>query len=431
MPICPEQYSELPPLELLEAASQGKAALDHRWLRALLERPQESVAAIARFVQEDRSRDRVDLEEELILLARHFRAPELLPYLLQLARRYSQDIPELLFETIASYGEQAFEPVLALYRELGPAKAGDVPFLLVSLGVENPEVDRVLKELATVDAEDAEFCRRVYEEIRRGERRAEPEPVNLWELFPEKDQPAFDELPFDERLEFFDCPSPETREAVAKSLFNLQDLPRRVIDKLIDVAQNDPDARVRAAAWRSLSLEAERRGILDKMLQRLEDPATPDVEKGGLLVALVDNVSDPKVRRFIIELYDKPEARAYALEAMWRSLDPRFAQFMVDHIDDPDPKIREQAILGAGYLGATAVLSRIERLLTDDQFRHPALVAYSLLAPVELKPEEVRKLLEAIDNKAGGLSTDEVELVKEALDSRMVLHRKKPVFSPE
>lgn len=429
MVLCPERYPEASPLELLEAAAQGKAALDQRWLCALLDRPADTVAAIVEFLSRDRSCDRIDLEEELILLARQLKASELVPFLMDRVRRYAEDIPELLFETVASYGELVWEPLLNLYRELGPKRAGDVAFLLVSLGLVRPEIDQILSELEQLDREEAEFCRQVYEQVRQGERQPESEDWDLWSRFPEKDDPPFETLPYEERIEFFACESAETREAAARSLFNISELPPAVIKKLIQVAREDPDPRVRAAAWRSLSLEAERFRLVDGMLERLKDPATPAVEKGGLIVALVDKVTDPRVRRFVIELYDQPEARAYALEAMWRSLDLRFARFMIEHLQDPDPQIREQAILGAGYLGAVAALPQIERAIDDDRFRHAALVAYSLLAPMELTPEGARKLFEEIDERAGGLSVDEADLVREAIDSRMILHRKRPVFS--
>ena len=62
----PDQLSALTPAAVLDAAAQGHLGLDHRFLHALLDRPQESQPALLAFAQRDRSSDAIDLAPELI-----------------------------------------------------------------------------------------------------------------------------------------------------------------------------------------------------------------------------------------------------------------------------------------------------------------------------------------------------------------------------
>ena len=57
----PNQLASVAPALILDAIARGYLALDRRALRALVERPNETVAAIAGFAKRDHSEDVVDL----------------------------------------------------------------------------------------------------------------------------------------------------------------------------------------------------------------------------------------------------------------------------------------------------------------------------------------------------------------------------------
>jgi hypothetical protein len=124
------------------------------------------------------------------------------------------------------------------------------------------------------------------------------------------------------------------------------------------------------------------------------------------------------------------EARAKALEAMWRSFDRGFSSYFPAHVDDPDEAIRRQAILGVGYLGIGSAAERLRQYFDDEHWRPDALYAWALSTPAEITRGRIRGLFRKIDRTAGGLSAGEAELVQLALDQRLLLHGLEPVFFP-
>jgi hypothetical protein len=119
------------------------------------------------------------------------------------------------------------------------------------------------------------------------------------------------------------------------------------------------------------------------------------------------------------------------MESMWRSFDKQFSKYFPKHLEDPDLDVRRQAIWGTGYMGLGDEAFRLKRLFEDDELRQDALFAYALCMPGEITRGRVRRLLKKIDDVAGGLSQGETELVKVALDQRLVMHRLEPVFAEE
>jgi hypothetical protein len=129
------------------------------------------------------------------------------------------------------------------------------------------------------------------------------------------------------------------------------------------------------------------------------------------------------------EFYANPVARAKALEAMWRSFDPQFADYFPRHLEDPDVEIRRAAIRGVGYMRLGSYAGRLRAMFEDENFRPDALFAYALSVPAEISRGRVRGLFRKIDDAAGGLSPGEAELVQVALDQRLAMHGLAPVFS--
>ena len=101
------------------------------------------------------------------------------------------------------------------------------------------------------------------------------------------------------------------------------------------------------------------------------------------------------------------------------------------HLDDPDAAIKTQAIWGVGYLGLTSEAPRLVELFEDEQFRTDALFAYALSVPGETSPGRVRGLMKKVEEAAGEFREDEEDLVRIALDQRLMLHGKSPVFFPD
>ena len=74
---------------------------------------------------------------------------------------------------------------------------------------------------------------------------------------------------------------------------------------------------------------------------------------------------------------------------------------------------------------------RLEELFDDEEFRSDALFAYALSVPGETSPGRVRALMTKVEEAAGGFREDEEDLVRIALDQRLMLHGKSPVFFPD
>ena len=151
----------------------------------------------------------------------------------------------------------------------------------------------------------------------------------------------------------------------------------------------------------------------------------------GAAIGLAEQSDNAAVYQAILNLYQDPRGRAKALKAMARSFDKRFADYPPKHLDDPDPDIKTQAIWGVGYLDLASEAPRLVELFDDDEFRTDALFAYALAIPGETSPGRVRALMTKVEEAAGGFREDEEDLVRIALDQRLMLHGKSPVFFPD
>lgn len=418
MILTPDQYTAAAPYELLAAAACGRAAIDHRWLGALLANRERLIPDLLRFLSEDPSRHRIDIRLDLVRLIRHLRAVEALPFLMDLVALYYADAPDPLVETICDFGAAAIEPLLRLYERFGPAGSSVVPFLLASLGVKDERIERVLKEVEAADPEEGNFCREVYEQDRSEQTE---EAFDIWEEYPEASPPPLESLPEPELLEFLDSPAAEHRVAAVRALGDRSELSRKILGRLIALGRSDPDASVRAEVWRALAGRHETiEELHGELLARLGEESVPATEKAGLVVALAESARHPLVRSWILRLYDDPATRARALEAMWRSLDRDFVRFFPPHLEDPDPDVAGEAIAGVGHLRITSELSRVERLLEHEELRPIALLAYTLAMPGQASPGRVEAMFRKVENLAGGLDPEEAEIVRRSLDARLM-----------
>jgi hypothetical protein len=164
------------------------------------------------------------------------------------------------------------------------------------------------------------------------------------------------------------------------------------------------------------------------MRARLAEDTVDPRERAGLVVALAAEAGDPAIRGHILRLYDDPSTRAQALKAMGLSLDKTFAPHFPPHLDDPDPKVRLEAVSGVGYLEIRSELARLERFFAERDVRPVALFAYALAAPARISRADLRILVRKIENLAGGFTEDDEEAVQTAVDLRLHSHGIAPLF---
>jgi SEC-C motif len=432
-------------------------------LHAILDRPGQSLSDLVRFASEDHEDDLMDLDPLLIDLFRVIATPEALPFFMGVVRRNTGDVPDDLVESIVQLGAVAVDPLLKVFNELNPDDAGDVPFVLAALRVRDPRILEALTRRLENDPQDAALCLEIY-----GDSAAIPaleaalakispddprsrahlqavieslstpglatpetnEPFDIWALYPDETVPDFAALEDEDRLAMLEKGSSSLRVAVALS-FQGVELSDEVRSRLIELAKTDPDPTVRGACWEAFGELDDEPELLDAMLRVLANPQSAVEEKGGAAVGLAEQSSNPAVFQAILALYQNPRGRAKALKAMARSFDRRFAAYPPKHLDDPDPAIKTQAIWGVGYLGLSSEASRLRELFEDYDFRSDALFAYALSVPGETSSGRVRSLMKKVEEAAGEFREDEEDLVRIALDQRLMLHGKSPVFFPD
>jgi HEAT repeat protein len=459
----PGRYEGVPAYQLLEAAGIGYIPLDRRLLHAILDFPENSLPDIVRFAAQDHSADLMDLDPLLIDLFHSLHTPAALPFFLRVMRDNPGDVPDDLVESIVELGEASVAPVLELLGELDGKDAGDVPFVLAALRVRDRRVLEALTRRLERDPQDAALCLEMYgdpaaipalkaalDRIPVDDPRsrapiqavieglaapaeASPEsgqPFDIWALYPAKAATDYSALEDEDRLAMLQNGSANLRAEVALS-YQGTDTSDEARARLIQLAKTDPDATVRGACWEALGEIGDEPELSDAMLKVLADPKAPIEEKSGAAIGLAEQADNPAVYQAILDLYEDPRGRAKALKAMARSFDQRFAGYPPQHLDDPDPDIKTQAIWGIGYLDLSSEAPRLEELFDDEEFRTDALFAYALSIPGQTSSGRIRALMAKVEEAAGGFREDEEDLIRIALDQRLMLHGKSPVFFPD
>ena len=458
----PAQYAETPPYKLLEAAARGSVGIDHRFLHALVDHPERTLPDLVRFAAEDHLDDKLDLDPVLVDIFRYLRTPESLPFLMKLVRRDPLNIEDELIQAFVELGAPSVDPLLELLSELEGSDAGDVPFLLASLHVRDPRILAALLRrleqepwdgaltleiygdpeavpaleaaLARVDPGDSRTRGYIEAAIRmlslgRLNWTEEREKCEIWGQYNEEESPEFDALDEEDLLAMLEHGSAELRADVAASF--PAEIPLKARARLLELAKTDPDMKVRQACWETLGEISDEPEVRRAMLAVIANPDASLEEKSGATVALARQSDNPDVFRAIENLYQNPSSRSSALKAMGRSMDRRFAAYPAKHLDDPDEDIQGQAIWAVGYLNLSSEAPRLETFFKHPRLRTPALFAYALAVPGETSRGRVQALLNKIERVAGELDADEQELVRLALDQRLLLHGHKPVFFTE
>lgn len=454
---------------LLQDAALGRIGVDRRLIRAILGAP-DAAAAVLNFARSPREKHRLELDPLLVDLFRYLsntdptgQAP--LDFYLDAIRRSPEEVSDELAEAIFPLRELAIEPLLKLYQELGEEQGAEAAFLLAGLRVHDPRVLEILLERLEYDAADGAFLLGLYgdpgsraalekmlveippedvelrreilhaiEELDSPQPHYEPQPFDILAEYPEYEPPAFDLLSEAERLELLASEDARVRAGAAHSFFNAE-LSAPAKTALLGLATSDADAVVRAKAWESLADATAESAIRDAMIAILNDPSRPVIERGGAAVGLYSVADRDDVRQGIEALYEiGGEARAKALEAMWRSLWPAYSRYFAPLLDDSDPKILREALRGVGYFRLSREAGKIatffDREEPFDKLREDALFAYALAMPGETTRGRVRGMLRKIDQLAN-LTSFEAQLVEFALDERLRLSGLDPVFEGE
>jgi hypothetical protein len=459
----PAALANIPVYDLLQAGARGHVGIDQRFIRAILDRGEQAVPDLLRFGLEERQDDRVDLEEDLIAVFRHLHSEQALPFYIACVRRQPDEVPDDLVEGILPFGEKAVDPLLEICGTLEEDQTADSAFLLANLGVRDSRILEILLDRLDFDAGDGAFCLGLYgdpaakpalekmlaeipaednelrreftfaiEQIDAGKSARvsqDPEPFDIWEIYPDEAPPPFEVLSTAEVLEMLESESAGNRISAAESFRN-RELDALSAESLFEHAKTDRDAKVRAACWEALA-DADDDKIRAAMKRVVRDSSRDIVERSGALVGLCNASDDPQVAAQMREFYESSATRAKALEAMWRSFDKQFSGYFPKHLDDADMDIKRQAIWGTGYMGLGGEATRLEKMFDDQELRQDALFAYAMCVPGEISRGRVRRMLRKIDDAAGALSPGETELVKIALDQRLIMHRLEPVFSEE
>jgi HEAT repeat protein len=457
--LTPDQFAEAPVYDLLKAAAEGKAGMDHRWLQAILDRGEEAVPDLVQFGTENLADYPVPVDEELLAIFQHLKSPASVPFFVEYLRRNGSDVPEDFVDAIYPVREAALEPLIELYDELEEDQAGEVAFCLAAFRIRHPRVLEILTDRLEYDLAEGAINLSLYgdpearpalekmlastddEHLRNQLQDAiddlgrEPEPFeeefDIRDFFPEKARPETAVLEEADLRAMLDASDPEYRFTAAAGFIN-RDYGDDVQAALLNHARSDESAEVRAKCWEALGSDvADDQRVYEAMLARLRDETAPKIERAGALAGLGQRADEDAIRPYAEEFYHDPETRAAALAAMWNSLDRSFSIYFPPHLDDPDPEVRKQAISGVGYLGIYESAEKLRTYFDNDQYRPNALFAYALSARSEVSPGRMRSLLRRIDELAGGLSEEENELVEIALDERLLLHGHKPVFHPD
>jgi hypothetical protein len=422
--------------------------------------------AVLDFGKRDRSQDAVDLAPDLIAIHRHWKRPDSLDFLIDYIKEDPTDVPDEAIEAVVELGQPALEPLVKLYRELDETESGEVAFMLANLGVRDPRILELLLERMEYDLSDTLLLLGVYgdpqargpleiaaadlpasesqlkKEIREtletldavvgSEPKRESGPdFDIWVQYPDKADLPIEFLDEEERLNLLETSdSLDVRAAAAASFFN-RELSDEQRSKLLSTATTDDAPEVRARAWEALMNSTEDANVASAMLKALRNPETTLEERSGLLVGLAPEADRNEVREAIERLYNDPSGRAKALEAMWRSIHPSFRDYFPKHLDDSDVEIQRGAIWGVGYYGLKTELERLRKLFDHPELRSDAIFAYALATPGELSRGRMKAILARIEKDAHGLSDIEEDLVKAALDERLMLAGKEPFFSAE
>jgi len=463
VPTLPTQFDEFAPYELLRETEAGRIGFDQRLILSLTARPELALSDLVRFAAEVHDDALLDLGEQLFDLLRHFNSPVAIPFYLQQIRHSTDGVPDEIVEAFAALGASALEPLLTAVDGAEDEVRRELVFLLATLGTHDDRIGALFTGLLAEDPYEAALCIGLYgdqslrpavesallaigndperaaeakalndclEQLDSGERALPDSGFDIFKLYPEQALPLFESLPEDQVEEYLACESSEYRAAAAMSLCD-EEYNEDTAAALLERANTDEDEGVRAAALRALGFAATRQPeIREFLVEALDREALSVAERAATAIALAENPTG-RVHEVIHELYAVPEARAEAVEAMWRTHDIRYCPYISENLTHADAAVRRSAVIAVGAYPMTDLADELVDLFDDEETRGQALFSYALAAPGKTTEKSVQKLFEKIDELAGGLTHGESEAVASALDGRLEREGLEPVFFPE
>ncbi len=213
------------------------------------------------------------------------------------------------------------------------------------------------------------------------------------------------------------------RTAALRYLWETED--ERLIPRLLNLLEQDPDEQVRAAAASTLGRfiylgELEEipqealRLVEEKLLNAASNSQSPLIRRRA--VESLGYSSRNEVKNLIMSAYnqDDPDWQSTALFAMGRSASEEYIPAVVDQLDNPNPDIQFEAVRAAGELSASEAREPLLEMLdesSDDEDLRMAII-WSLS---QIGGEDVREKLEAMLSETE--DSDELEFLEEALDN--------------
>jgi HEAT repeat protein len=230
-----------------------------------------------------------------------------------------------------------------------------------------------------------------------------------------------------------DDPDPEVRSEAIACLWNDPDA--RWIDVLIHKATQDPHSDVRAHAISALGRyiyegeEAEVEGwdapfveispddyqrVTNFLLRIAHDPDESLTARRYALEALAFRADDPTVVDLIEWAYHHRDRRMKisAIFAMARHGHPRWANYILTELRNPDPQIQYEAVRAAGELGLVAATETLIELATNKTLRKPLrlLAIYALGETGDERAYPIlEKLARARDRDVRDVARDAIE----------------------
>ncbi len=173
-----------------------------------------------------------------------------------------------------------------------------------------------------------------------------------------------------------DDPDAEVRTTAIEGV--LEDCPNRVIERLMDIAQNDPFASVRATATQALGqfvLQGELGKLSTHLSDRLQDTLlslyrnfSEDLDVRRRALEAIGNCGRVGIPELIREAYyaDELPMRVSAMFAMGRSCDAQWLPQIIEELSSEYPEMRYEAARAAGELELRKALPRLAELAYED-----------------------------------------------------------------
>lgn len=237
-------------------------------------------------------------------------------------------------------------------------------------------------------------------------------------------------------VQFLDHEEPTVRAAAIQGLWFSAD--PDLIDRLIDIAEHDPSAPVRAAAVSTLGVyiytgeaadyDVEMGPLTDMLIEDELSQADFERVKAFLLGVYADQdrtlderrfavealgfLSDSQVANLVEEIFNRPERemKISALMAMGRSGLLRWIDVLAQEMYNPDHDIQLEAVRAAGHLGAPELGSDLLRMTFSDD-REIMLEAIEALGRSgwDAAFERLEELTEHADQEIAEIATEALD----------------------